>query len=37
MQAVIIIILILFIGLFVVMSVPLEADSGAPEDQPDTD
>lgn len=33
MHVMIIIILVLFIGLFVVLSVPLEADSLAPDDQ----
>lgn len=37
MQVVIIIAFILFIGLFVVMSVPLEPDSGVPEDRPDAE
>lgn len=35
MQVVIIIVLILFIGLFVVMSVPLDADISAASDRPD--
>ncbi len=37
MQVVIIIVLILFIGLFVVMSVPLDADISAASDRPDSE
>lgn len=37
MQVAIAIVLILFVGLFVVMSVPLKADSGAHDDQPEAE
>ncbi len=37
MQIAIAIALILFVGLFVVMSVPLEADGSAPDDQPEAE
>jgi hypothetical protein len=37
MHVIIVIILVLFIGLFVVMSVPLKADGSAHEEQPEVE